>query len=166
MINLQTGLVFVLAIIAILALCQAGLYKGERRMLERLDQTLKRARVIEGDVTTRTTMSKRSERMHHHRQAAARLNTMQDVELQTVNEGHEMASGSLRIAKPPTPTRTYSLRFVQARPSLANMKRKMSTAFGVGPLIDLDGEASAPDPVKTSGTPEQWMKPEEEGDWV
>lgn len=153
-----------LVIIAILALCQAGLHRGERRMLERLDQTLKRARVIESDVT-----AKRSERMHRHRQAAARLNTMQDVELHTVNESQEMvsvstASGSRPTVKPPTPTRTYSLRFIQARPSLANMKRKMSTAFGVGPLIDLDSEA--PDQARTSGSPKQWLKPEEEGDWV
>lgn len=159
---IYTGLVFLLVVVAIAALCQAGLYKGEQRMLERLNQTLAKARVIDSDVTSGTV---RQTQRHRHRQAATKLNTMQDVELCTVEEGQVLSStpGQSRPAvKPPTPTRTYSLRFSQPRPSLANIKQKMSNVFGGASLIDLDSDV--PPPATTSALAS--FKPEEEGNWV
>lgn len=152
----QTGLVFVLLAIAIAALCLAGIHRGEQRMLLHLNKMLTEAKVIESRSNTRSSRRNDSGQRYpdaggQHRQAASMLNRPERVELEPVQEEVR------RPCKPPTPTRTYSFRFMQPRPSLA---RRLSVALGAKPLIDLDIEAQAPPPL-----PEP-LRPEEEGDWV
>ena len=161
----QTGLVFILLAIAIAALCIAGTHRGEQRMLSRLNQILTDARVIEPRSSTRSSRRHDSQQRQHdassqHRQAAATLNRMERVQLEPVQEEVR------RPCKPPTPTRTYSFRFMQPRPSLA---RRLSVALGGKPLIDLDTEAQAPAALPLLEAPprlEEPLRPEEQGDWV
>jgi hypothetical protein len=131
-------------IVTTLALCTAGVQRGEDRMLQRLRATLVDARVIEPN-----------------RQAtsARRTRRRQATELNQLNPISEVPGRE--VQPPPTvPTRTYSLRYVSQRPSLANMKRRMSSMFGGGAnLIDFNNEG----PVQNSSGP---LRPEEEGDWV
>jgi len=155
----QTGLIFVLLAIAIAALCLAGIHRGEQRMLLRLNQILTEAKVIESKSNKRSSRRNDSGQRHpdaggQHRQAASVLNRLERVELEPVQEEVRQP------CKPPTPTRTYSLRFMQPRPSLA---RRLSVALGGKPLIDLDIEAQAPPPMPELEEP---LRPEEEGDWV
>jgi len=164
---LFAGLFFILSLITVISLCQAGVQRGERRMLERLTKILAEAKVIEAASDTQR------RKRNTHREAAESLNGgMVRVPLEPVREEGEQqdrrgAATLPRLPKPsqppPLPTRTYSLRFIQPRGSLAsNMRRRMSAAFGGAPLIDLDVEVQAP----RLGSPSQWLQPEEEGEWV
>lgn len=129
-------------VVTSLALCAAGVQRGQDRMLQQLRSTLVDARVIEP--TRSRTTSARSTR----RRQAAELNQMNAIREELDHE----------VQAPTVPTRTYSLRYLNQRPSFANMKRRMSSVFGAN-LIDLNNEA----PAQALAGP---LRPEEEGDWV
>lgn len=141
-------LLAVMMVITIGALCAAGVHQGEDRMLNRLRSTLVEARVIEA--SRPTTSDRRTQR----RQAAA-LNQAafrSEHQLQAIGEVPDQEA-----QRPTVPTRTYSIRYLHQRPSLANMKRRVSAAFATGSnLIDLNE-------VPPQNPP---LRPEEEGNWV
>lgn len=159
---------FVLFGVAVAALCCAGIYRGEQRMLRRLNRVLVEAKVIED--------SDRSPRQQPNQKSRRTVHRTKGIQLEAVLEEPPRAPA---VAKPPAPTRTYSLRFTQPRPSLA---RRMSAAlFGGKPLIDLNSEIEAPIPLREFEEPQQLneprqpgepqqlgepLKPQEEGDWV
>jgi len=145
----------VLLAITVASLCLAGMHRGEGRLLQRLDNILTEARVIEAKNGPHSGQRQRRQDPdpeHYRRQAASKLNKMESVELVPIPEE------ARPMVKPPTPTRTYSLRYMQPRMSLA---RKMSAALGGMPLIDLNTEAPPPLPELTDP-----LKPEEQGEWV